>query len=139
QRDPAFSEGPRCVWQSRGRLSSAGARGRGAGGAAATGGRESVAFQLRSRRRRMRTLPSTRSGGGVAKPRSGVRAMTGKRFAACLILVLAASACHRRATAPAHYANAPVIIISIDTLRADHLPMFGYKGVETPNLDALRK
>jgi len=65
--------------------------------------------------------------------------MTMKRFTACLILVLAASACHRRGTAAAHYTNAPVIIISIDTLRADHLPMFGYKGVETPNLDALRK
>jgi choline-sulfatase len=36
------------------------------------------------------------------------------------------------------YPNAPVIIISIDTLRADHLPAYGYKGVETPNLDRLR-
>jgi hypothetical protein len=26
----------------------------------------------------------------------------------------------------------PVILISIDTLRADHLPAYGYKGVETP-------
>jgi arylsulfatase A-like enzyme/tetratricopeptide (TPR) repeat protein len=32
-----------------------------------------------------------------------------------------------------------VIIISIDTLRADHLPAYGYRGVETPNLDLLRK
>lgn len=30
------------------------------------------------------------------------------------------------------------MIISIDTLRADHLPLFGYKGVQTPNIDALR-
>jgi arylsulfatase A-like enzyme/cytochrome c-type biogenesis protein CcmH/NrfG len=36
------------------------------------------------------------------------------------------------------YRNAPVIIISVDTLRADHLPMFGYKAVLTPNIDALR-
>jgi len=35
--------------------------------------------------------------------------------------------------------NTPVILISIDTLRADHLPMYGYKGVETPALDALRR
>ncbi len=35
--------------------------------------------------------------------------------------------------------GAPVIFISIDTLRADHLPMFGYRGVETPHVDALRK
>ena len=33
----------------------------------------------------------------------------------------------------------PVILISIDTLRADHLPAYGYKGVETPHLDALRR
>ena len=31
------------------------------------------------------------------------------------------------------------MIISVDTLRADHLPAYGYRGVETPNLDALRK
>jgi arylsulfatase A-like enzyme/Flp pilus assembly protein TadD len=33
----------------------------------------------------------------------------------------------------------PVILISIDTLRADHVPAYGYKGVETPALDALRR
>lgn len=32
----------------------------------------------------------------------------------------------------------PVILISIDTLRSDRLPVYGYKGVETPNIDALR-
>ncbi len=32
----------------------------------------------------------------------------------------------------------PIILISIDTLRADRLPMYGYRGVETPALDALR-
>lgn len=32
----------------------------------------------------------------------------------------------------------PVILISIDTLRSDRLPMYGYRGVETPALDALR-
>jgi len=32
----------------------------------------------------------------------------------------------------------PVILISIDTLRSDHLPAYGYKGVATPNIDALR-
>lgn len=37
------------------------------------------------------------------------------------------------------FALAPVIIVSIDTLRADHLPAYGYTGVSTPNLDALRK
>jgi choline-sulfatase len=32
---------------------------------------------------------------------------------------------------------APVILISIDTLRADHLPAYGYQGVKTPAIDAL--
>ena len=36
------------------------------------------------------------------------------------------------------YERAPVIIISIDTLRADRLPMFGYDRVATPHLDRLR-
>jgi arylsulfatase A-like enzyme/cytochrome c-type biogenesis protein CcmH/NrfG len=34
-------------------------------------------------------------------------------------------------------ADGPVILISIDTLRADHLPAYGYQGVRTPNIDAL--
>jgi arylsulfatase A-like enzyme/cytochrome c-type biogenesis protein CcmH/NrfG len=33
----------------------------------------------------------------------------------------------------------PVIIISIDTLRADHLPLYGYNGLKAPNIDALAK
>lgn len=36
-------------------------------------------------------------------------------------------------------AGTPVIVISIDTLRADRLPAYGYKGVETPALDELVK
>jgi len=31
----------------------------------------------------------------------------------------------------------PVILISIDTLRADHLPVYGYTKIRTPNIDAL--
>jgi arylsulfatase A-like enzyme len=31
------------------------------------------------------------------------------------------------------------VLVSIDTLRADHLPAYGYAGVETPNLDRFRK
>ena len=37
------------------------------------------------------------------------------------------------------FPNAPVILISIDTLRADHLPIYGYRKVETPAIDALAK
>ena len=32
----------------------------------------------------------------------------------------------------------PVILISIDTLRSDHLPAYGYRGIATPSLDAFR-
>src|SRR5688500_17033579 len=35
--------------------------------------------------------------------------------------------------------GAPVILISIDTLRADHLPAWGYRGVETPAIDSLAR
>lgn len=37
------------------------------------------------------------------------------------------------------FPSAPVILISIDTLRADHLPAYGYTKVETPALEAFRK
>jgi tetratricopeptide (TPR) repeat protein len=47
-----------------------------------------------------------------------------------------ATACSRR---PTVFPGAPVVLVSIDTLRADHLPAYGYRGVETPNLEALRK
>jgi len=47
--------------------------------------------------------------------------------------------CRREGPAPRVYRDAPVIIISIDTLRADHLPMFGYGAIATPNLDAFRR
>jgi choline-sulfatase len=32
----------------------------------------------------------------------------------------------------------PVIIISVDTLRSDHLPAYGYSKIKTPAIDALR-
>ena len=63
------------------------------------------------------------------------------RFTFILILaavgtVLAAAGGWRyvRASAPV---SGPIIIISIDTLRADHLPAYGYKKVRTPAIDAL--
>ncbi len=37
------------------------------------------------------------------------------------------------------FPGAPVVLISVDTLRSDHLPFYGYQGVETPALSALRK
>jgi arylsulfatase A-like enzyme/Flp pilus assembly protein TadD len=53
---------------------------------------------------------------------------------------LACLAACARAPAPAPtFPRAPIVLISIDTLRADHLPAYGYKAVETPHLDALRR
>lgn len=49
-------------------------------------------------------------------------------------MVVAAAACAR---APA--VKPPVVLISVDTLRADHLPPYGYTGVETPAIDALAR
>jgi len=53
-----------------------------------------------------------------------------------MLALLAALACHRESV-PA--TRSPVILISVDTLRSDHLPAYGYNGVATPNIDALRK
>ena len=50
----------------------------------------------------------------------------------CLALV-AAAACARRTGD--RFPDAPVVLVSIDTLRADHLPAYGYAGVQTPQLD----
>ena len=50
--------------------------------------------------------------------------------------VLALTGCHRKSLV---FSKAPVIVISIDTLRADHLPLYGYRSVETPAIDALAR
>ena len=34
---------------------------------------------------------------------------------------------------------APLVLISIDTLRSDRLPACGYAGVETPAIDGFRR
>jgi len=55
-----------------------------------------------------------------------------------LLLACSKSSSPAAATHPSS-PNAPVIVISVDTLRADHLPAYGYRGVETPHIDALRR
>jgi arylsulfatase A-like enzyme/tetratricopeptide (TPR) repeat protein len=51
-----------------------------------------------------------------------------------LVLVALAFACAREKPA-----QPPVVIISIDTLRSDHLPAYGYRGVRTPAIDAFAR
>jgi len=57
------------------------------------------------------------------------------------LLLLAATACRRGggAGSAGTFPQAPVILISIDTLRSDHLPAYGYKAVETPAIDGLAR
>lgn len=43
------------------------------------------------------------------------------------------------ATGEVSWKDAPIVLISIDTLRSDHLPAYGYQRVETPAIDALRR
>jgi choline-sulfatase len=71
-----------------------------------------------------------------------------RRLCAALLVLPAwivpalAIGCSRRPAeraAAAVPAGTPVVLISIDTLRADHLPAYGYRGVETPAIDALRR
>ncbi|HLA79912.1 MAG TPA: sulfatase-like hydrolase/transferase [Vicinamibacteria bacterium] len=54
-----------------------------------------------------------------------------------LVAVAAIAACHR-AQRPLPRGT-PVILISIDTLRADRLPAWGYRDVETPHMDRFRR
>jgi arylsulfatase A-like enzyme len=63
------------------------------------------------------------------------------RLIAAFTLVLGLAGCRgaERREDARRWPGAPVILISIDTLRADHLPAFGYSGVETPAIDALRR
>ena len=57
----------------------------------------------------------------------------------CLSLAaLAISAC-RHGQEPADPPKPSIVVISIDTLRSDHLPAYGYSGVSTPALDAFRR
>ena len=62
--------------------------------------------------------------------------------AAVAALALLHAACGGAKAGPGRAARAqaaPVVVISIDTLRADRLPAYGYKGVETPAIDRLRR
>src|SRR6516225_6598295 len=51
-----------------------------------------------------------------------------------VVLAAAGGWRYARASAPV---SGPIIVISVDTLRADHLPAYGYTKVKTPAIDAL--
>jgi choline-sulfatase len=72
--------------------------------------------------------------------------VTSERFLWCRAIVLLAALLlprcrghETRSIKPGSYAGAPILLISIDTLRADHLPAWGFQGIHTPNIDRLRR
>jgi arylsulfatase A-like enzyme/Flp pilus assembly protein TadD len=65
-----------------------------------------------------------------------------RSFVPAVLAVLSLTGCQGRgniAGEPGPYKNAPIILISVDTLRSDRLPAYGYDKVKTPAFDAFRK
>ena len=61
----------------------------------------------------------------------------GAALLASLIVAAALSACRRDREAPGSLP--PIVLVSIDTLRSDRLPVYGYAEVDTPAIDALAR
>jgi arylsulfatase A-like enzyme len=68
-----------------------------------------------------------------------------RRSGTLAALVVMAAACRGRAPAPAAVTPRPaghqrnVLLITIDTLRADHLGMYGYRRATSPHIDSLAR
>jgi arylsulfatase A-like enzyme/Tfp pilus assembly protein PilF len=62
-------------------------------------------------------------------------------FAFCILHFAFLSSCAREAPSitPGKLRNANVLLVSLDTTRADRIGCYGYSAAETPNLDALAK
>jgi arylsulfatase A-like enzyme/tetratricopeptide (TPR) repeat protein len=58
--------------------------------------------------------------------------------AAVLVAVLLVAVC-RRSPPAGPFPTASIVLVSIDTLRADHLPIYGYAAGSTPAIDALAR
>ena len=56
-----------------------------------------------------------------------------------LLAFLLASGCAGDRSRPVRIDTPTVVVISVDTLRADRLPAYGYRGVKTPQIDALAR
>ena len=72
-------------------------------------------------------------------PASRSRLTTAMRMRPLLVPLALLAGCGPRLPPVPEFPGAPVILISIDTLRADHLPAYGYAKVETPGIDALQR
>lgn len=62
----------------------------------------------------------------------------GHRFTTAAALALLLTACVGQPSVPSASSGTPVILISVDTLRSDRLPAYGYDAVSTPHLDRFR-
>ena len=86
-------------------------------------------------RRRAHTSPPSRS---PSPARRGWRGATvAVAVTATAVMVTMAALLGWRPWHPPLRVDGPIILISLDTLRADHLPAYGYQHVSTPALDAL--
>ena len=107
-------------------------------------------WSMAKRGRRDRRTPARQPDRTAAESRAGRRP---RRWRAGLALLAAGAAAIglasvlRRAQ-PTAWQGAPLaaelesanlILVTIDTLRADHLPAYGYTGVETPEIDRLAR
>lgn len=62
-----------------------------------------------------------------------------RRTLTAILLIALLAGCRRSSEIPATWSGAPVIIISIDTLRADRVGAYGYDAARTPHIDALAR
>jgi arylsulfatase A-like enzyme/Flp pilus assembly protein TadD len=63
----------------------------------------------------------------------------GRRLSLLIVGLFVVLACGETDRVPTPSRSTPVILISIDTLRSDRLPAYGYTGIETPHLDRFRR
>ena len=70
-------------------------------------------------------------------PTSRSKLTAAMRMRPLLVPLALLTGCGPRLPPVPEFPGAPVVLISIDTLRADHLPAYGYTKVKTPNIDAL--
>jgi choline-sulfatase len=61
------------------------------------------------------------------------------RGSALVVVAALLAGCGPSGSRSPGFPGAPVVLFSIDTLRADHLPAYGYAKVETPSIDALER
>ncbi|HSE42686.1 MAG TPA: sulfatase, partial [Acidobacteriota bacterium] len=97
----------------------------------------------KSKNKSRQTPPPTVSAPVTDTPKNG---RSKKSFVVAAILILAIAAgvgffykekFFASLKSPGSYKDYNVLLITLDTLRADRLPVYGYSGVKTPNLDRL--